>query len=129
MPTQVYIILELWVGRAYYEYAPPKLLLLEKCMNARQRCRLRRQIRYRKKCQQDDEIRQVRLNAIEKREKETRSIENIIDNIFGLKPKLRRRDDNINVWVEFVTLMKADNTAQTASFTNRCLPNVYLYKP
>ncbi|AWK15641.1 hypothetical protein SK355_13670 [Candidatus Fukatsuia symbiotica] len=99
-------------------------------MNARQRCRLRRQIRYRKKCQRNDEIRQLRLNAIKKREKETRSIENIIDNIFGLKPKLRQRDDRINVWVEFITLMKkADNTAQTASFTNRCLPDVYLYKP
>lgn len=99
-------------------------------MNARQRCRLRRQIRYRKKCQRDDEIRQLRLNAIENREKETCSIENIIDNIFGLKPKLRQRDDSINVWAEFVvTLMKVDSTAQTASFNNRCLPNVYLYKP
>lgn len=51
-------------------------------MNARQRCRERRQISYREQCKENDEIRLLRLSILRGYEKMSRSTEDIIDSIW-----------------------------------------------
>jgi hypothetical protein len=93
-------------------------------MNARQRCRLRRQMRYREQCRREAEIRQLRLQSI----KPERSLEEIIDNIFGLKSAAIQTDDSIHVLVGFIARIENyNNKGQAASFDNCCLPDAYLY--
>ncbi|ATW29801.1 hypothetical protein BJP41_05025 [Candidatus Williamhamiltonella defendens] len=98
-------------------------------MNARQRCRNRRQMRYRQQCKKDDEIRLLRLSILRGYEKMTRSTEDIMDSI-GRKT-LDQKRDNIDRLADFLYTFKKElnitNSKEEASFTNRCLPKTYLY--
>lgn len=98
-------------------------------MNARQRCRERRQMRHREQCKKDDEIRLLRLNILRGYEKKTRSTEEIIDSIWR-KSLDQKRDDPDTLVDFFYDLKKRVNimhNEEEASFTNCCLPNTYLY--
>lgn len=96
-------------------------------MNARQRCRERRQMRYRQQCKANDEIRLLRLSIL--RGHETRSTEEIIDSIWR-KTLSQKRDNDDTLFDFFYTLKKGldiTNSKEDSSFTNCCLLNTYLY--
>ncbi len=97
-------------------------------MNARQRCRFRRKMHYREQCKREEEIRQLRLQSVSSQ----RSVEAIIDDIFGLTSAATQKDDTITVLAEFLARLKNQNHhRQTASFSpsfdNCCMPAAYLY--
>lgn len=73
-------------------------------MNARQRCRERRQMHYREQCKKDDEIRLLRLSIL--RGHETRSTEEIIDSIW--RKTLDKKRDNDDTLFDFLYTLKKD---------------------
>lgn len=98
-------------------------------MNARQRCRERRQMRYRKQCKENDEIRLLRLSILRGYEKMSRSTEEIIYSIW--REILDKKQDNTDMLADFLYTLKTglhmNNDKEEASFTNCCLPRTYLY--
>lgn len=97
-------------------------------MNARQRCRYRRQMRYREKCRMADEIRLLRLNLINS--KKTRTTSAILDEIWGLKKEVKKQHQNMEALVEVILALKNKffNTESKDSINNRCLPRTYLLR-
>ncbi|HGJ5856517.1 hypothetical protein [Arsenophonus nasoniae] len=87
-------------------------------MNARQRCRERRQMRYRDQCR----IRQIRLNIIRTANAQQRSTEEIIDDVW------RNYPDKDNELINFILAFKRKLCAHpSSSIDNRCLTKTYLY--
>lgn len=99
-------------------------------MNARQRCRERRQMHYRQQCKKDDEIRLLRLSIL--RGYETRSTEEIIDELWGITSTKKQKEDTMNTLVNFINILKMrlNKTEKQPkdSITNRCLPQTYLMR-
>ncbi|PAV02841.1 hypothetical protein CBG25_08560 [Arsenophonus sp. ENCA] len=99
-------------------------------MNARQRCRERRQMRYREQCKKDDEIRLLRLSIL--RGYETRPTEDIIDELWGITSTKKQKEDTMNTLVNFIAILKMGlnktEKQQKDSITNRCLPQTYLMR-
>lgn len=99
-------------------------------MNARQRCRERRQMRYREQCKKDDEIRLLRRSIL--RGYETRSIEDIIDKLWGVTSTKKQKEDTMDTLVNFIAILKMglNKTEKQPkdSITNRCLPQTYLMR-
>nr|CBA76560.1 hypothetical protein ARN_36250 [Arsenophonus nasoniae] len=128
MPTQVYTTLSGFGVTMFFAYSPLKSLLREIIMNARQRCRYRRQMRYREQCKMADEIRLLRLNLL--RSAKTRSTEEIIDDIWGITSRKKQKEDRVNTLANFIAILKNElyQNEPTDSITNRCLPNTYLLR-
>lgn len=97
-------------------------------MNARQRCRERRQMRYREQCRMADEIRLLRLNLLGSQK--TRSTEEIIDDIWGITFRTKQKEDRVNTLANFIAILKnaLHKKEPTDSITNRCLPKTYLMR-
>lgn len=98
-------------------------------MNARQRCRYRRQMRYREKCKQRDQIRLLRLNILKSRN--IRSTEDIIDEIWGLAAEKKQKRESIDTLASLIAILMNElskNNEQTDSLANRCLPKTYLMR-
>ncbi|WGM00888.1 hypothetical protein [Arsenophonus nasoniae] len=82
-------------------------------MNARQRCRERRQMHYRDQCR----IRTIRLNLLKKR-----STEEIINRVWS--EYHTQENDVVNLLVAFKNQL---DRHPTDSIDNRCLTKTYLY--
>ncbi|MCW7548434.1 hypothetical protein OO184_10890 [Photorhabdus sp. APURE] len=95
---------------------------------SRERCRLRRQMKYREQCH----IRKMRLDEIEAREKSKCSVEDIVDEIFGLKPEPRKiltlkhnQNDTDNALAGLIVALKGNDKPENTG--SRCLHNTWLY--
>lgn len=97
-------------------------------MNARQRCRYRRQMRYREKCRIADEMRLLRLSIL--KSQKPRSTETILDEIWGLEKEAKEQHQNIEALVDVIITLKNQifNTELKDSINNRCLPRTYLLR-
>lgn len=97
-------------------------------MNARQRCRYRRQMRYRERCRMADEIRLLRLNLINSQKPRPTSA--ILDEIWGLEKEAKEQHQNMEALVEVILALKNKffNTESKSSIDNRCLPRTYLLR-
>lgn len=87
-------------------------------MNARQRCRKRRQMRYRDQCR----IRQLRLNIIRTADENKCSTEEIIDEVWNEYPA--KDNDLINFIIKFKNKL---SDYPSSSIDNRCLLKNYIY--